>query len=88
MSEVRRARSRLANEIRRVRASGGVANDHPAVREHRRDLAAAKIEQYARAVLQDAPPLTAAQLTRLAAIFQTTPPERRARLVYGGETTR
>ncbi len=44
-------------------------NSTPVV-EARRDLAAAKIEQYIRRIVADAPPLTAEQRDRLATILR------------------
>ena len=45
------------------------APDSPEVLELRRDLAAEKIAQYVQAIVASAPPLTADQRTRLAALF-------------------
>lgn len=69
MSEVRKARSRLANEVRRVGAEGGNRHTHFGVERERKALATAKIDEYVRRVLAEAPPLSPDQLARLASLF-------------------
>ena len=65
---VAEARSRVAVEVKRSKSRGG---DQPErIRRARADLAKAKLEQYIQRVLQDAPPLTAEQLARLAVLLQ------------------
>lgn len=43
--------------------------DHPAVTEARRDLRAARAEEYIRKLVDEAPPLTAEQRAALAALL-------------------
>ena len=57
-----RLRGRLAHAHR----GGG---DEALIREVRRDLAAAKLEQYIERVVSEAPPLTEAQRTKLTALL-------------------
>lgn len=59
--------------ITQARSRLGVATkarDEQAANDARRDLAAAKIAQYVRRVVDEAPPLTSDQLDRLAAILR------------------
>lgn len=55
------ARSRLGNAVR--------AGNQEAALEARRDLAAAKLEQYIAQVVAEAPPLTEAQAARISTLL-------------------
>lgn len=68
-NQLLRLRGRLANAHRR----GG---DEALILEVRRDLAAAKLEQYIERVVSEAPPLTDEQRTRLTALLSPSIPAR------------
>jgi hypothetical protein len=60
------------DRIRKAKSALGVAtrrNDTDAARQARRDLAAAKIEQYVRRVVEEAPPLSPQQRDHLASLL-------------------
>jgi hypothetical protein len=54
----------------RGRLGAAQRNNTPAVPDARRDLAAAKLEQYVAKVVATAPPLTSAQRDRIAALLR------------------
>lgn len=64
------ARSRLGNATKSARAAGKPPESDEGVREARRDLAAAKLEQHISAIVATAPPLTPAQRAKLAALLR------------------
>lgn len=63
------ARSHLANEVKKAKASGETAGQSSAVQTARQELAAAKIAAYVKRVVAEAPPLTDEQRARLACLF-------------------
>lgn len=67
-SEALRQRGRL-NALQRHRAA-----DDPEILNARRDLAAERLAEQMRTVISSAPPLTAGQKARLAAILGPIPP--------------
>ena len=69
MSEVGRAKSRVALAEKKSKRAPGVASA-AAVQEARRDLAAAKLEKFIAEVLATAPELSESQKEALSAIFQ------------------
>lgn len=68
MSAVARARSRLANEVKAAKRRPDSDPDH--VTAARRDLAAAKLEDYIRRVVAAAPELSLEQRHRLSALLR------------------
>lgn len=63
----------MASSVFKARSRAGVAartGDSAALAEARRDLAAAKLEQYIERTVAEAPPLTAEQRDRLAGILR------------------
>lgn len=64
MSERQRAATTVASRTHRR------GPDHPSVAEARRDLAVATIEQAVAKALAKAPPLTPAQIDRIAAVLR------------------
>ena len=87
MTEVFRARSRVANEIRRAKRRQDPA-DQVRVADARRALAEAKLESYIRSIVASAPELTQQQCDRLAALFGVTVPERAVPALGGREAIR
>ncbi len=67
---VTKARSRLANHSKAAKRLPSTAAADRVV-EARRDLAAAKLEAYIKAVVEAAPPLTADVLDRLALLLRS-----------------
>lgn len=66
----------MSAEVLSARARLGVAarrRDHAAVDDARRDLAAAKLVEHAKAVVDSAPPLTEAQRNRIYQILHGAP---------------
>lgn len=94
MSEVTRARSVLANEVKRAKRAADRDDDPapwtkqpPAVENARRDLAAAKLEAYITAIVAAAPTLSSDQTLRLTALLGTvvSPAQHDLRLINGDE---
>lgn len=64
------SRSKLANEVQRSRRLGVDPATQPEVLHARRDLAAENIAAYVERVVSTAPPLTADQRSRIAALLR------------------
>lgn len=68
---VLKARSRLANEVKRARRAGD--QDSSAVNDARRELAEAKLAAYIEQVLADCPPLSPEVRSKLAVLLKGCP---------------
>ena len=75
---VSRARSRVANEIKKAKKAGGDAATQ-AVQDARRLLAEENLKAYIARVVASAPPLTPDQRDRIAQLLAAAPPSARRR---------
>jgi len=67
---VSKARSRVANEVKKCKASGSDPQS-PRVQDARRDLAEAKLQAYIERTVASGPPLSPEQRDRLAVLPQS-----------------
>jgi hypothetical protein len=67
---VYKARSRVANEVKKCKASGSDPQS-PQVQDARRDLAEAKLQAYIERTVASAPKLSPEQRDRLAILLQS-----------------
>jgi len=68
------SRSILGNAVKAARGRGQEPEADPAVLDARRSLAEAKIQAYVRKAVEDAPPLSEDQRSRLRSLFLASSP--------------